>query len=799
MHGLAFVSHALVGILLAVASGASGSAGGATGAAIYFVDDDAPPGGDGLSWGTALNHLQDALALIPPGTTAEIRVAQGAYPPDRSAAFPGGTRDRESTFSLRSGVAVRGGFAGIGAKEPALRNISKFLTVLTGDLLADDDAPFLNRTDNAYQVVTAHQTDATAILDGVTIRGGYADGPGFGPTILSRDQGAGLNVYDAAPILLDCTLTDNFAINHGTINDHGDTAVIRCVFRGNRATSHAAGLYSHFHSHTIAMDCLFEDNLTPGQGGGAYNKGSPSVHYSGCIFRGNGADKGAGFYCGPDTVTVFEECSFESNSAQLGAGIYNDGGYPVVTDCWFTGNEAMDGEGGAGIWNEAGAGSVTRCTFAENVAFQGGGIYNRDSNAVISDCAFHDNDAITGGGVWSLRQSPTVLNCLFTGNTALTGGGMYNELSTGLVAGCTFIGNSALDGDGGGGMINAFDSAPTILACTFLENDAQNGVFGGGGGLGNYVTSSRLFGCVFVRNTASLHGGAIYNEADSFGIVPQIVNCRFEGNEAHEGGGMHNFRSNPLVAGCTFSGNVSMTRGGAIMNHFISAPTIANCTMCGNQASEGPAMTNIEGAQPVIRNTIAWGNGETGDPPFSGLPSLVAYSLIEGGHAGEGNVQGNPTFLREPTPGADGAFGSPDDDYGDLRLGDGSPAIDAGLLAALPLDWSDADGDSDTLELLPHDLAGAPRCADAPQSSNVGCGGAVPVDLGAYEAAGAVANPARPSDLDQDGATGASDLSLLIGQWGSCQAICCPADLDGDGDVGMADVLKILAQWSSEG
>ena len=42
-----------------------------------YVDDGAPLGGDGTSWGTAFTYLQDALAAAAAGD--EIRVAQGVY------------------------------------------------------------------------------------------------------------------------------------------------------------------------------------------------------------------------------------------------------------------------------------------------------------------------------------------------------------------------------------------------------------------------------------------------------------------------------------------------------------------------------------------------------------------------------------------------------------------------------------------------------------------------------------------------------------------------------------------------
>lgn len=47
-------------------------------------------------------------------------------------------------------------------------------------------------------------------------------------------------------------------------------------------------------------------------------------------------------------------------------------------------------------------------------------------------------------------------------------------------------------------------------------------------------------------------------------------------------------------------------------------------------------------------------------------------------------------------------------------------------------------------------------------------------------------------DLDGDGVIGGSDLTILLGQWGTC----CVADLDGSGNVDGADLTILLACWT---
>ena len=124
-------------VVLTVAAMVLAVAGGAC-AKVIYVDDDAPPGGDGSSWATAYTFLQDALTeAAATGEPVEIRVAQGTYRPDRDAANPNGTGDRKASFELLNGLTLAGGYVGVGASDPNARDWEAHLTILSGDLLGD--------------------------------------------------------------------------------------------------------------------------------------------------------------------------------------------------------------------------------------------------------------------------------------------------------------------------------------------------------------------------------------------------------------------------------------------------------------------------------------------------------------------------------------------------------------------------------------------------------------------------------------------------------------------------------------
>jgi len=76
-----------------------------------YVNASAAPGGDGSSWATAYNKLQDAISQANScAGISEIWVAQGTYFPDEGTGIT--DNDRSQSFDLKSGLAIYGGFVG---------------------------------------------------------------------------------------------------------------------------------------------------------------------------------------------------------------------------------------------------------------------------------------------------------------------------------------------------------------------------------------------------------------------------------------------------------------------------------------------------------------------------------------------------------------------------------------------------------------------------------------------------------------------------------------------------------------
>ncbi len=490
-----------------------------------FVDRDATGADrDGSSWCRALPSLSRALNAVNPGTI--IRVADGLYVPDVGNL----TEPRKATFDLAPDVVLEGGYAGCGANDPDERDIELYETILSGDLNSDDTPDFGDRTDNCYHVVTNGDPNVTetTVMDGFTVQSGYANG-----TLAEKtDQGSGLHNHNGfpdftgKPTLRNCLFRDNFATNHGTVNDHGGMTIINCELRDNQADMWAGGLFIQRDLDTTVIDTRFINNSTGGTlggGGGSANAGRAT--FTNCLWSGNvSITSGGGAYNHSGATPTFTNCRFENNQSKQGGGMYNtDASKPELIDCTFTNNTADDVAAGA-YFIEGSDGELTRCTFEGNTS---------GSN---------------GGGVVCVNSSPTFRHCRFIANTAGgNGGGMENIFdSAPLVLDTVFINNSAKDG---GGLHCAFDSDPMLISCKFHGNDATIG----GGAASLLDSDPTFFNAVFSGNSAIVKGGAIHNvDSDT-----EFINCTMWANHAPTAGGINVAFSLPTIRNCAILGNTN--------------------------------------------------------------------------------------------------------------------------------------------------------------------------------------------------------------------------------------------------
>ncbi len=355
---------------------------------------------------------------------------------------------------------------------------------------------------------------------------------------------------------------------------------------------------------------------------------------------------------------------------------------------------------GAGLLISSSGLSIANCTIKENVASWSAGMYNVDSPTVITGSNFSDNNAFSGRG-----------------------GAIYHVTTAGTSA--TFL---------------------TIKDSQFVRNQAHSTSRSGDAGAiwSDFNAPLDIDNCLFDRNIAcwrftfgnyATGGGAIL----IFGDGTTIRNSVFRSNTAHIGGALWIART-ATVANCLFIGNEAIRQGdgfydyggyaGAVYCTSKSSTTFIGCTFHANKAR------NVGGiwASPTttIVNSILWSNISTEvgatmlDQQLSGSP-IIKYSCVKGlftAAPGEqapdpnnypGTVAVDPIFF--DLDGADNVLGNLDDD---LRLGSGSPCIDAGNNSAVTA-------------LVTAGLDENLRFFDDPSSVDAGVGVAPIVDMGAYE------------------------------------------------------------------
>jgi len=406
-----------------------------------------------------------------------------------------------------------------------------------------------------------------------------------------------------------------------------------------------------------------------------------------------------------------------------GGGILIAGGAPTVANCGIERCRASDL--GAGVRVFGGAPRFEDSRFFENTGtLWGGGMMIDGAGAVtIERCAFVRNGntplvtVIDGPAITVMGDMDvTIRDCDFEENYGqCSGGALYAGLSSSIihVARCRFIRNHIVaDIARGGGIRNA--ATMDVIDTLFLENEAETNV------------------------GEPTFGGAFQNEGTA-----TLINCVMIGNRAVGNG-------ETIAAGAVDStGTLTMT----------------NCTVVANHAPlNGGILARGAASDLSVHNSIVWNNrsdvsADIADDQVAAIQGgLISadYSCIEAWVGGVGNTAADPMFV--DAAGSDAVEGTGDDD---LRLGSGSPCIDAARNDYLP---TGVDGDA----------RGLTRFLDDPATADTGVGSPPIVDMGAYEFY-------IVGDLDCDDALTIDDAPLLV------QALLDPAAFAGC-DLGRADV-----------
>ena len=300
----------------------------------------------------------------------------------------------------------------------------------------------------------------------------------------------------------------------------------------------------------------------------------------------------------------------------------------------------------------------------------------------------------------------TVINCLFTGNTNLTGnGGAIMEGKGGAtITNCIFRNNYSVYG--GALYIAGGYPLPTtqITDCRF-EGNKVIGNYGGAFyfGSSNIIVSN----CVFISNSASSIGGAIYISSTATNSL--VVNCTFTGNSGTYGGGIANY-GKVTVRNCSLVENVAVNGGGGIYGNNITirnslvarnrttgntgggiymgqTSLVENCTIVSNYAGLAGGGVYLTGAGSGTNN-IVYFNTAPSAANFTNAAGNIGldYSCVIPAVAGTGNITNNPVLK--------------DLAGGDYRLRMTSPCVNTGTNQLWMMNAVDLQGNARILKII---------------------------------------------------------------------------------------------------
>ena len=320
------------------------------------------------------------------------------------------------------------------------------------------------------------------------------------------------------------------------------------------------------------------------------------------------------FHTGEDSNSVLKGLTVTGGGSGGGAGISCSDSSPKVEHCIITKNTALWSGGGISCY--LGSPKIRNCIITENVVISGigAGINCSRSSPSITDCTISGNRQLdgVGGGMNCWDSSPVIENCIFHGNSALfNGGGMYIQ-----------------------------ESSPTIINSKFTQNNA---IVSYGGGIYSIDSSPMFISCTFNNNISVAKGGGLYFR-DS---TPVLSDCTISGNSANAGGGIRCINSPLTMSNSLVTGNTANS-GGAMdlknLDHIIT-----NCTISGNIANIEGGAIYCENASLSINNSIFWNDSPDEIFVLSSPSVFVTYSDIQGGWAGQGNIEIDPLFRNPAT------------------------------------------------------------------------------------------------------------------------------------------------------
>jgi predicted outer membrane repeat protein len=498
-----------------------------------YVDSAAAGKNSGETWANAFTDLQRGLAAADSGST--INIAKGTYYPASMA-----SSDRNTSFILKLGLKIYGAFPkGGGTRDTANK------TILSGDFQRDGDA-----YNNAYSVIKViSYRDSVALLDGLTITGGYGGNRGGG-------------ICDSAHTRFEisyCSFENNNSSTGGAFYCGGSATMQNCSFTTN-SSSDGGAISTNWNTAIILSNCSFLNNGCSSYGGAISSYGSLTMSH--CSLSNNTCPYNGGALFSNGSIAI-SDCSFKNNIGGTGGAIYSNG-QATMTNCIFTSNT--------------------------NTYTDGGTVNSNTGTLTIADCSFLKN---TNSAVSVTNGQPSLKGCTFSGNKQSVK--ISGSNSAPIISRCAFTGDSTV------ALSSSSSAAPIISGCSFASmHSALSGTCGQ-----FYNSHGKLFSCTFCDNKSTAKAGALlFYKSDV-----KVTNCTFIRDSAASGGACYDSAGSKTVyTNCTFTSNVATAAGGAVYDSGTvsdsAKPIFTNCLFWNNSAPLDHEIRTGANAAPSFINCI---------------------------------------------------------------------------------------------------------------------------------------------------------------------------------------------------
>ena len=287
-------------------------------------------------------------------------------------------------------------------------------------------------------------------------------------------------------------------------------------------------------------------------------------------------------------------------------------------------------------------------TYFENVNFRGKNILLTSNYLFDEDVSFINTTIIDGSNPQYPDTASVVLFLNEENNSAI----LQGFTITGGKGSILFDPEKNYFVRTGGG-INIYRSSPTIRHNIISFNEANNtgGIHWGGGGISAQNSGAIVSNNIIYNNDAPDGGGVLLGENPGAIFRNNVIAYNTNSTTSLGGGGVLIRGTQGRFINNTIAFNHSNIGGGILLHRYPTTFNVENCIIYGNTTGS----TNKQ---------------------IAGLNNIkITNSNIEGGWAGDGNIDENPLFIENTA----------------LILQDGSPCIDKGDTSTASNDWEDPD------------------------------------------------------------------------------------------------------------